>query len=110
MWKQISEYGWWGGPQFGWDFRTWILQFFYVFRSCTANYCVKQFNAVVKNICNALAPLMVYVLQVTILHEKVADLTKLVLIVVVVLDVTNYTIAGNYARKSVEAKASEKVK
>ena len=49
-----------------------------------------------------------YLLQVTILHEKVADLTKLVLIVVVVLDVMNYTIAGSYARKSTGAKAAEK--
>ena len=41
------------------------------------NICVKRFSAVVKNICNAVAPLAAYVLQFAILQTKTFQLAKM---------------------------------
>ena len=53
------------------------MLFFYVFREWMTNICVKRFSAVVKNICNAVAPLAAYVLQFAILQTKTFQLAKM---------------------------------
>ncbi len=96
----IFRYGPFGGPDFGFDYRTWVVIFFYVFREWVTNICVKRFSAVVKNICNAVAPLAAYVLQFAILQTKVFEIAKLFIILVVILEVTNYSFAKVYINKN----------
>jgi hypothetical protein len=96
----IYKYGPFGGPDFGFDYRAWVVLFFYVFREWITNICVKRFSAVVKNICNAVAPLAAYVLQFAVLRTKEFQLAKIFIILVVILEVTNYSLAKGYISKS----------
>jgi hypothetical protein len=119
----LSVYGFWGGPDGGWDHRTWGVVFAYSIKIYLVSLCVKKFDALIKNICNAGACLLTYFWAIGVsgklpgLHIPMDDgsmrtnaacIIKLFLIVAVIMVVGTYSIAGGYQPKPVKPKAAPK--
>ena len=65
--NSMWTYGVFGSPDFGWDSRTLLVPVFYVSHDWITQLCVKVFNAIVKNICNSMAPLLTYFIQCAVI-------------------------------------------
>ena len=56
----LNVYGFFGGPDGGWDHRTWSVVAAYILKIYLASLVVKRFDMLVKNICSAGACLLTY--------------------------------------------------
>lgn len=99
-WSMWNEYGFLGGRDGGWTYRLVLLMGFYFLREMFTMLCLKRFDALIKNLCNAGASLATYVLAVTILEQKTfvlkRDLKTLLLILVVIMEVFAYSLSKRY--------------
>ena len=68
----ISQYGFFGGVDFGWDWRTYVVVLMYLTRNFVVNMCIKKFDATIKNICSASATIAVYVIGIMLNIERFA--------------------------------------
>ena len=68
----ISQYGFFGGVDFGWDWRTYVVVLMYLTRNFVVNMCIKKFDATIKNICSASATIAVYVIGIMLNIELFA--------------------------------------
>merc|ERR550537_1157313 len=69
----MQLYGVFGGPDGGWDLRTWAVVGMYFGREWAMNLVVKRFDSLVKNLCNASATLVSYLFGVFVV-KRVAGL------------------------------------
>lgn len=93
----VFEYGFFGGEAFGMDYRACIVMAFYIFREWSTNICVKKFDSIVKNICNASASLVTYCIGVALAQEAF-QMDKMMLIMVVVFEVGAYSMSKDYKK------------
>jgi len=80
-----------GGPDGAWDYRTVLLSCIYCWREWICNLCVKRFDSLVKNICNAVSLVVTYVITVAASREKTFSALKVMLLFTVVAQVVNYS-------------------
>jgi hypothetical protein len=110
----IGTYGFFGGPDGGWDYRTWCVVCAYSIKEYLVTIVVKRFDALIKNICNAGACLLTYFWATGVTHKipglhikmddgsmrtNTAAIIKLYLIMSVIMVVATYGLAGNYMPK-----------
>jgi len=91
---QVSGEDMWdffGGPDGVWDYRTFLLACIYCWREWICNLCVKRFDSLVKNICNAVALVVTYGITVVASKEKPFSALKVLLLLAVVAEVVNYS-------------------
>jgi hypothetical protein len=79
------------GPDGDWGRRTMVVAIMYCWREWICNICVKRFDSLVKNICNALALIVTYAFTVAVSCEKPFSLLKVLLLLAVVGEVINYS-------------------
>jgi len=79
------------GPDGTWGMRTLVVAILYCWREWICNLCVKRFDSLVKNICNALALIVTYGFTVLVSGEKPFSMLKVLLLLAVVGDVVNYS-------------------
>lgn len=94
--------GFFGGIDFGWDYRTVICCCFYVCRDFNTHLVVKKFDSIVKNIIYSVSALTTYLLEVYVFNDAQGSLIVWFLIGIVIFEVTNYSLAGNFARIDVK--------
>jgi len=120
----LGVYGFWGGPDGGWDHRTWGVVFAYSIKIYLVSLCVKRFDALVKNICNAGACLLTYFWATSVTHKlpglyikeangtdrlNQAGVVKIFIILGVLMTVGTYSIGGGYVpKKAAPKKAAPK--
>jgi hypothetical protein len=120
----LGVYGFWGGPDGGWDHRTWGVVFAYSVKIYLVSLCVKRFDALVKNICNAGACLLTYFWATSVSHKlpglfipeedgtsrlNQAGVVKIFIILGVLMTVGTYSIGGSYVpKKAAPKKAAPK--
>jgi hypothetical protein len=120
----LGVYGFWGGPDGGWDHRTWGVVFAYSVKIYLVSLCVKRFDALVKNICNAGACLLTYWWATSVTHKlpglfipeedgssrlNQAGVVKIFIILGVLMTVGTYSIGGSYVpKKAAPKKAAPK--
>lgn len=78
------------GPDGTWTLRTVVVAVVYCWREWICNLCVKRFDSLVKNICNAVALVVTYGFTVVVTGEKPFSLLKVLLLLAVVAEVVNY--------------------
>merc|ERR1719301_173358 len=115
----LGVYGFWGGPDGGWDHRTWGVVFAYSIKIYLVSLCVKRFDALVKNICNAGACLLTYFWATSVTHKlpglyikeangtdrlNQAGVVKIFIILGVLMTVGTYSIGGSYVPKKAAPK------
>jgi hypothetical protein len=115
----LGVYGFWGGPDGGWDHRTWGVVFAYSIKIYLVSLCVKRFDALVKNICNAGACLLTYWWATSVTHKlpglfiaeddgtsrlNQAGVVKIFIILGVLMTVGTYSIGGSYVPKKAAPK------
>jgi len=86
-----SVAGFFRGPDGTWGMRTLIVAILYCWREWICNLCVKRFDSLVKNICNAVALIVTYGFTVLVSGEKPFSMLKVLLLLAVVGDVVNYS-------------------
>lgn len=110
----MGVYGFWGGPDGGWDYRTWLVVFAYTFKNYFVSLVIKRFDALIKNICNAGACLLTYWWATTVTHKlpglyvpegdetrlNQAGVVKIFLIFSILVTVVTYSMAGTYVKKT----------
>jgi len=79
------------GPDGDWDWRTVMVAVMYCWREWICNLCVKRFDSLVKNICNAVALVVTYVFTVVSSCEIPFSPLKVLLLLAVVIEVVNYS-------------------
>mmetsp|Transcript_82362 Transcript_82362/g.266709 ORF Transcript_82362/g.266709 Transcript_82362/m.266709 type:complete len:584 (-) Transcript_82362:272-2023(-) len=79
------------GPDGEWDARTLAVSVVYCWREWICSLCVKRFDALVKNICNAVALVVTYGWTVMASGEKPFSALKVLLLLAVVAEVVNYS-------------------
>jgi len=79
-----------GGPDGFWDGRTVLVAVVYCWREWICNLCVKRFDSLVKNICNAVALVVTYGFTVAASREKPFSPLKGLILLAVVIEVVNY--------------------
>jgi hypothetical protein len=119
----LSQYGFYGGPDGGWDHRTWGVVMAYSIKIYLVSLCVKKFDALIKNICNAGACLLTYFWATGVTHRvpglhipmedgsvrtNAAAIIKLFLILAIIMVVGTYSMAGGYQPKPAKPKAVKK--
>jgi hypothetical protein len=120
----LGVYGFWGGPDGGWDHRTWGVVFAYSVKIYLVSLCVKRFDALVKNICNAGACLLTYWWATSVTHKlpglfipeddgskrlNQAGVVKIFIILGILMTVGTYSIGGSYVpKKAAPKKAAPK--
>mmetsp|Transcript_130609 Transcript_130609/g.325908 ORF Transcript_130609/g.325908 Transcript_130609/m.325908 type:complete len:551 (+) Transcript_130609:116-1768(+) len=87
--ENIHEF--FSGPDGDWDFRTLMVAVMYCWREWICNLCVKRFDSLVKNICNAVALVVTYVFTVVSSCEIPFSPLKVLLLLAVVAEVVNYS-------------------
>jgi hypothetical protein len=115
----LGVYGFWGGPDGGWDHRTWGVVLAYSIKIYLVSLCVKRFDALVKNICNAGACLLTYWWATSVTHKlpglyipeddgtsrlNQAGVVKIFIILGVLMTVGTYSIGGSYVPKKAAPK------
>merc|ERR550537_1590475 len=115
----LGVYGFWGGPDGGWDHRTWGVVAAYSIKIYLVSLCVKRFDALVKNICNAGACLLTYWWATSVTHKlpgmfipeddgtsrlNQAGVVKIFIILGVLMTVGTYSIGGSYVPKKAAPK------
>jgi len=115
----LGVYGFWGGPDGGWDHRTWGVVAAYSIKIYLVSLCVKRFDALVKNICNAGACLLTYWWATSVSHKlpglfipeddgskrlNQAGVVKIFIILGVLMTVGTYSIGGSYVPKKAAPK------
>merc|ERR1719215_2532187 len=95
------------GPDGDWDVRTVMVAVMYCWREWICNLCVKRFDSLVKNICNAVALVVTYVFTVVSSGEIPFSPLKVLLLLAVVTEVVNYSATR---RMSMQQSSSETVK
>lgn len=83
--------GFFSGPDGEWDSRTCLVVVMLCFREWICNLCVKHFDSLVKNICNAIALVGTYTLAVTVSGDATFSFLKVLLLLAAVVEVFNYT-------------------
>jgi len=83
------------GPDGHWDARTVAVAIMYCWREWICNLCMKRFDALVKNICNAMALVTTYVFIVFVTGEERLSALKVFLLLAVVSEVVNYSLTKN---------------
>lgn len=78
------------GPDGHWTYRTVVVSCVYCWREWICNLCVKRFDSLVKNICNAVALVVTYFFTVAVTGEKPFCPLKVILLVAAVIEVVNY--------------------
>eukprot|EP00413_Alexandrium_margalefii_P016570 CAMPEP_0204542438 /NCGR_PEP_ID=MMETSP0661-20131031/18973_1 /ASSEMBLY_ACC=CAM_ASM_000606 /TAXON_ID=109239 /ORGANISM="Alexandrium margalefi, Strain AMGDE01CS-322" /LENGTH=385 /DNA_ID=CAMNT_0051549143 /DNA_START=1 /DNA_END=1158 /DNA_ORIENTATION=- len=78
------------GPDGHWTYRTAVVAAVYCWREWICNLCVKRFDSLVKNICNAVALVVTYMFTVAVTGEKPFCLLKVLLLLAAVCEVVNY--------------------
>lgn len=78
------------GPDGTWTLRTVAVAIVYCWREWICNLCVKRFDSVAKNICNAVALVVTYGFTVVVTAEKPFSPLKVILLLAVVAEVINY--------------------
>mmetsp|Transcript_19363 Transcript_19363/g.58258 ORF Transcript_19363/g.58258 Transcript_19363/m.58258 type:complete len:528 (-) Transcript_19363:115-1698(-) len=78
------------GPDGHWTHRTLVVAMVYCWREWICNLCVKRFDSLVKNICNAVALVVTYSFTVAVTGEKPFCLLKAILLLAAVAEVVNY--------------------
>jgi uncharacterized membrane protein (DUF485 family) len=110
----LGVYGFWGGPDGGWDYRTWAVVCAYTFKNYFVSLVIKRFDALIKNICNAGACLLTYWWATTVTHKlpglyvpegdetrlNQAGVVKIFLIFSILVTVVTYSMAGTYVKKT----------
>lgn len=79
----------------GWDYRTWTVLIFYIFRESVVNSLVRMFSAIAKDLVNASATVLTYILSIALLGKEF-NMAKCGLVLVVVFQVIQFTIAPKY--------------
>merc|ERR1719215_871652 len=95
------------GPDGDWDVRTVMVAVMYCWREWICNLCVKRFDSLVKNICNAVALVVTYVFTVVSSCEIPFSPLKVLLLLAVVAEVVN---SSATRRMSVQPASSESTK
>eukprot|EP00920_Eleutheroschizon_duboscqi_P040245 GHVT01096486.1.p1 GENE.GHVT01096486.1~~GHVT01096486.1.p1 ORF type:complete len:432 (+),score=57.27 GHVT01096486.1:752-2047(+) len=95
----ISVEGWWqygffGGPEGGWDWRVGILVMWFVFRDWISTFILKNLDAVWKALASAAAVVIVYILDTTLFSKTKPNATLFCIIAVVAVDVLLFAIDG----------------
>lgn len=93
------------GPDGHWGCSTFVVALVYCWREWICNLCVKRFDSLVKNICNAVALVLTYSYTVVASKEQSFSLVKVMLLLAVVVEVVNYSAARSaaVAAKAVDA-------
>mmetsp|Transcript_36076 Transcript_36076/g.103748 ORF Transcript_36076/g.103748 Transcript_36076/m.103748 type:complete len:417 (+) Transcript_36076:59-1309(+) len=79
-----------GGPDGMWDSRTFLVAAALCFREWICNLCVKQFDSLVKNICNAVALVATYALAVAVTGDATFSFLKVSMLFAAVAMVCKY--------------------
>ncbi|CAK0882304.1 unnamed protein product [Prorocentrum cordatum] len=85
------------GPDGHWGCSTFVVALVYCWREWICNLCVKRFDSLVKNICNAVALVLTYAYTVVASKEQSFSLVKVMLLLAVVVEVVNYSAARTAA-------------
>jgi len=118
----LTVFGFFGGPDGGWDYRTWGVVVAYTLKNYLVSLVIKRFDALIKNICNAGACLLTYWWATSVTHKlpglyvsdgeeqrlNQAALVKIFLIFSVLVTVVTYSAGGNYVKKGAAAKPAPK--
>eukprot|EP00929_Paragymnodinium_shiwhaense_P120494 TRINITY_DN92456_c0_g1_i1.p1 TRINITY_DN92456_c0_g1~~TRINITY_DN92456_c0_g1_i1.p1 ORF type:complete len:370 (+),score=45.85 TRINITY_DN92456_c0_g1_i1:113-1222(+) len=86
-----SPWEFFSGPEGHWDHRTVVVAVMYCWREWICNLCMKRFDALIKNICNAMALVTTYIFVVFICKEERLSALKVFLLLAVVAEVVNYS-------------------
>merc|ERR1719191_58167 len=115
----LTVFGFWGGPDGGWDYRTWAVVSAYTFKNYFVSLVIKRFDALIKNICNAGAYLLTYWWATSVTHKlpglyiaeddgtsrlNQAGVVKIFIILGVLMTVGTYSIGGSYVPKKAAPK------
>eukprot|EP00448_Togula_jolla_P022483 CAMPEP_0170590910 /NCGR_PEP_ID=MMETSP0224-20130122/12121_1 /TAXON_ID=285029 /ORGANISM="Togula jolla, Strain CCCM 725" /LENGTH=532 /DNA_ID=CAMNT_0010914737 /DNA_START=1 /DNA_END=1599 /DNA_ORIENTATION=- len=73
-----------------WTKRTLAVSLVYCWREWICNFCVKIFDSLAKNICNAMALVITYFFTVVVTKERPFSALKVMLLLAVVGEVVNY--------------------
>mmetsp|Transcript_101876 Transcript_101876/g.297082 ORF Transcript_101876/g.297082 Transcript_101876/m.297082 type:complete len:551 (-) Transcript_101876:136-1788(-) len=95
------------GPDGHWSYRTFIVAAVYCWREWICNLCVKRFDSLVKNICNAVALVVTYMFTVAVTGEKPFCLLKVILLLAAVAEVVNYVATRRTPAPSPKAAAAD---
>lgn len=78
------------GPDGHWSRRTLLIVAVFFVREWICNACIKYFDDLVKNICNAAALVITYIFTVAVTGEKQFNAVKGALLLIAATDVVNY--------------------
>merc|ERR1719463_594681 len=107
----LTVFGFFGGPDGGWDYRTWGVVVAYTLKNYLVSLVIKRFDALIKNICNAGACLLTYWWATSVTHKlpglfipeddgskrlNQAGVVKIFIILGVLMTVGTYSIGGSY--------------
>jgi hypothetical protein len=95
------------GPDGSWTYRTLLVACMYCWREWICNLCVKRFDSLVKNICNAVSLVVTYSFTVLITREKDFSALKVLLLVAIVMEVVNYCVTRRQPAVPAKAPAEE---
>jgi len=92
------SYGLFGGPAvpFGEGFnsiRPWVVVGTYIFREYTVNFCVKNFDALVKNFCHAFSAVLVYYINSFALHAIPFNYVKGIFTIIIGMEIVHFGLA-----------------
>jgi hypothetical protein len=118
----LTVFGFWGGPDGGWDYRTWAVVCAYTFKNYFVSLVIKRFDALIKNICNAGACLLTYFWATSVTHKlpglyvgegdesrlNQAAVVKIFIIFSVLVTVMTYSVGGSYVKKPPATKPAAK--
>jgi len=96
------------GPDGHWGCSTFVVALVYCWREWICNLCVKRFDSLVKNICNAVALVLTYAYTVVASKEQSFSLVKVMLLLAVVVEVVNYS-AARTAAVAAKAVAADEI-
>jgi hypothetical protein len=91
-------YGFFGGVPYngeptGWNIKTLVVFFFGVYRDFATNMILRIFDALVKNLCNAVATAVAYYAAVFVLHDIPFNPVKGLFSIVITLEIVSYGLA-----------------
>jgi len=90
----------------GWDSRTIIVLMFYIMRESIVNSLVRMFSALAKDLVNASATVATYFLSIALLGKQF-NMAKCGLVLVVVFQVMQYTLAPKYEEEPIKEEPKE---
>ena len=98
MWNDdldVFSNGFFGGFDFGWDWRTIILMFFMMYYSMVPNGCVKVTSALTLKMTNTASMILIFILY-SVLYQQKPEAVKVLLCVSIGLTVAIYVVASHY--------------